>query len=398
MNTILHSSVSRPVLDCDTPALLLDLDKVESNIALLHTGIVAPVKLRSHAKAHKCPALAKLQISRGAIGICCQKLSEAEVFFDAGIHDIVISNQVIGEFKVSRLMALGKRMRAAGGKLGVCVDHALGVQQLVNAVSAVNAVNAVRAESAENAENADLASPVLNVWVELDVGQGRCGVQTSAEVLALVEQIIACKALQFAGLQAYHGKLQHLRSPAQRQATANQMFVQVGAVVQALQARALAWGLNLPIAVAGGGTGSYFLEASSKLYTEIQAGSYVLMDADYQRNEVAASARFQNSLTVLCTVMSERPGQIVIDGGLKTFAVDSGLPVALMPGLLVKGISDEHTVIEVLDVALQPLIGKKIELIPGHCDPTVNLHHEFNVVRNGGVIAKWPILAQGAIF
>jgi D-serine deaminase-like pyridoxal phosphate-dependent protein len=380
MTAILHSSEAAPFTDCDTPALLLDLDKVERNIALLHSGITAPVKLRVHGKAHKCPELAKLQITRGAIGVCCQKLSEAEVFFNAGIDDIVISNEVIGAFKVARLLKLANRMKAAGGKLGVCVDHALGVQQLVAAVDST------------------AATSVIHVWVELDVGQGRCGVQTQAEVLALVEQIVNHKALRFAGVQAYHGKLQHLRTAAERQATANQMFDKVAAVVRALEARAAVWELDLPIPVSGGGTGSYDLEASSKLYTEIQAGSYVLMDADYQRTNVAATARFDNALTVLCTVMSERPGQIVIDGGLKTFAVDSGLPVALMQGLLVKSISDEHTVIEVLDLSLQPLIGQKIELIPGHCDPTVNLHHEFHVVRNGDVIAKWPILAQGAIF
>jgi D-serine deaminase-like pyridoxal phosphate-dependent protein len=388
MTAILHSSESRPFMDCDTPALLLDLLKVERNIALLHSGISAPVKLRAHGKAHKCPDLAKLQIARGAIGVCCQKLSEAEVFFNAGIHDIVISNEVIGAGKVARIIALAKRMQAAGGKLGVCVDHALGVQQLVDAVGSI----------IDSTGDAPAATPVINVWVELDVGQGRCGVQTEAEVLALVEQIVNHKALHFAGVQAYHGKLQHLRTAEERQATANQMFAKVAAVVQALNECAATLGLSLPIPVSGGGTGSYLLEASSKLYTEIQAGSYVLMDADYQRNKVVASGRFENALTILCTVMSERLGQIVIDGGLKTFAVDSGLPVAIMPGLLVKGISDEHTVIEVLDLTLQPLIGQKIELIPGHCDPTVNLHHEFNVVRNGEVIAKWPILAQGAIF
>jgi D-serine deaminase-like pyridoxal phosphate-dependent protein len=239
---------------------------------------------------------------------------------------------------------------------------------------------------------------LVDVWVELDVGQGRCGVQSSAEVLTLVEKIVECKGMQFAGIQAYHGKLQHQRGVEQRQATANEMFAKVRGVIDALNAKAAQWGLGLPIAVAGGGTGSYKLEAASNLYTEIQAGSYALMDADYQRNEMPEDERFENALTVLCTVMSEREGQIVVDGGLKAFAVDSGLPVALMPGLVVKGISDEHTVIAVTDLSMQPLIGKKIELIPGHCDPTVNLHHEFNVVHNGQVVAKWPITAKGAGF
>jgi D-serine deaminase-like pyridoxal phosphate-dependent protein len=385
MNTILHSSKVDPSLhalnECDTPALLLDLEKLERNIAKLHNAVRPPVKLRAHGKAHKCPDLAKLQMARGAIGICCQKLSEAEKFFEAGIHDIVISNQIVGEFKVSRLVRLGFAMQKIGGKLGVCVDHALGLQQLVCALAEANATDGL-----------------IQVWVELDVGQGRCGVQSAAEVLVLVEKIIHCEAVRFAGLQAYHGKLQHQRSVEQRQATATNMFAKVRGVIDALEAKAAQWGLNLPIAVAGGGTGSYKLESSSELYTEIQAGSYALMDADYQRNDMPSDERFENALTVLCTVMSERAGQIVVDGGLKAFAVDSGLPLALMSGLVVKGISDEHTVIEVMDLSLQPLIGKKIELIPGHCDPTVNLHHEFNVVKNGQVVAKWPITAKGAGF
>jgi D-serine deaminase-like pyridoxal phosphate-dependent protein len=385
MTTILHSSKldlgPHPVNECDTPALLLDLEKLQRNIVRLHSGVKAPVTVRAHGKAHKCPDLAKLQIAKGAIGICCQKLSEAENFFEAGIQDIVISNQIVGEFKVNRLIGLALAMNKKGGRLGVCVDHELGLQQLTVALSEHKASNGV-----------------IHVWVELDVGQGRCGVQSVEEVLALVEKIVQCNGMKFAGLQAYHGKLQHQRSVEQRLATANEMFAKVRGVLDALQANATRWGLSLPIAVAGGGTGSYKLEAASNLYTEIQAGSYALMDADYQRNDMPEDERFENALTVLCTVMSERTGQIVIDAGLKAFAVDSGLPVATMPGLVVTGISDEHTVITVTDLSLQPLIGKKIELIPGHCDPTVNLHHEFNVVQNGQIIAKWPIAAKGAGF
>jgi D-serine deaminase-like pyridoxal phosphate-dependent protein len=385
MNTILHSSKLAPlphlVNECDTPALLLDLEKVKRNIAKLQSGVRAPIMVRAHGKAHKCPDLAKLQIAGGAVGLCCQKLSEAEKFFEAGIQDIVISNQIVGEYKVRRLVSLALAMKKSGARLGVCVDHELGLQQLAAALSEAKVVDAV-----------------IQVWVELDVGQGRCGVRSSDEVLGLVEKIVQCKGMQFAGLQAYHGKLQHMRGVEQRQATANEMFANVKGVLDDLQAKAKQWGLSLPVSVAGGGTGSYKLEAASNLYTEIQAGSYALMDADYQRNEMPEHERFENALTVLCTVMSERTGQIVIDAGLKAFAVDSGLPVALTPGLIVKGISDEHTVIEVIDLSLQPLIGKKIELIPGHCDPTVNLHHEFNVVENGRVIARWPIAAKGAGF
>jgi D-serine deaminase-like pyridoxal phosphate-dependent protein len=385
MNTILHSSKSGsvPLLvnECDTPALLLDQAKLERNLMKLQSAIKAPVSLRAHGKAHKCPDLAKLQIASGAVGVCCQKLSEAQVFFNAGVLDIVITNQIVGELKVKRLIGLAQTMSSVGAKLGVCVDHALGTKQLTGALA-----------------DANPAAAIIHVWVEIDVGQGRCGVQTPNEVLSLVEKIVRCKGMRFAGLQAYHGKLQHQRTAEQRHATAQAMFAQVKEVVAALESRAAEWGLSLPIEVAGGGTGSYKLEVASQLYTEIQAGSYALMDADYQRNEMPDEERFENALTVLCTVMSERTGQIVVDGGLKAFAVDSGLPVALIPGLSVKGISDEHTVIEVTDLSLQPLIGTKIELIPGHCDPTVNLHHEFNVVKDGQVVARWPIAAKGVGF
>jgi D-serine deaminase-like pyridoxal phosphate-dependent protein len=364
----------------DTPALLLDLSKVKRNISKLHGAIaLTRAKLRSHGKAHKCPELAKLQIAAGAVGLCCQKVSEAEVFFADGIHNIVVTNQVVGLQKVERLIRLAAAADRQGGQVAVCVDHALQIEQLSMALVG--------------------QAFTLSVWVELDVGQGRCGVLTEDQLLALATLVCSSPQMRFAGIQAYHGRSQHIRSPDDRHAAVDLMLAKVKSAVSFLERRADSLGITLPIPVSGGGTGSYQSEAASGLYSEIQAGSYVLMDADYQRNHLAVGeAQFENALTVLCTVISERPGQIVVDGGLKAFAVDSGLPVALNADLEVKAISDEHTVIEVKDRSLQPLIGQKIELIPGHCDPTVNLHREFVVYDDNEIVGRWPIAAQGALF
>jgi D-serine deaminase-like pyridoxal phosphate-dependent protein len=364
----------------DTPALLLNLSRVKHNINALHGAVArAGAKVRSHGKAHKCPELAQLQIGAGAIGICCQKVSEAEVFFAAGIQNIVVTNQVVGSQKISRLVEIAAAAYARGGEIGVCVDHPLQVEQLGQAMQG--------------------QAFKFSVWLEFDVGQGRCGVLTEQELMALAVMVGQHPTMRLAGIQAYHGRSQHIRNAAERNNVVNEMLDKVRSAIALFTSHASSLGITLPIQVSGGGTGSYQLEAASGLYTEIQAGSYVLMDADYQRNTLADDeATLENALTVLCTVISERPGQIVVDGGLKAFAVDSGLPIALNSDLLVKGISDEHTVIEVRNRALQPLIGRKIELIPGHCDPTVNLHREFVVHEHGDVVARWPIAAQGALF
>jgi D-serine deaminase-like pyridoxal phosphate-dependent protein len=364
----------------DTPALLLNLAMVKRNVSKLHGTIASTgAKLRSHGKAHKCPELAKLQIAAGAIGLCCQKVSEAEVFFAHGIKNIVVTNQIVGSQKVERLVRLAAAANVQGGQVAVCVDHAIQIEQLSIALKGQEFT--------------------LSVWLELDVGQGRCGVLTEEQLLALATLVCNSPQMRFAGIQAYHGRSQHIRNPSERRAAVDLMLAKVRSAVAFLERHADLLGITLPIPVSGGGTGSYQSEAASGLYSEIQAGSYVLMDADYQRNYLAAGeAQFENALTVLCTVISERPGQIVVDGGLKAFAVDSGLPVALNADLEVKAISDEHTVIEVKDLFLQPLIGQKIELIPGHCDPTVNLHREFVVYDDNEIVGRWPITAQGALF
>ena len=355
----------------DTPALLLDLDAFERNMASVHGAIAARGKqIRAHVKAHKTTAIALRQIAAGAHSICCQKASEAEVFVDAGLTDVLITNQIVGAAKCARVARM-----AARAKVGVCVDHPLQISQMGDA--------------------ARDAGTCVDVLIEVDIGHGRCGVGTAAQVLELAVAIaVFPRHLSLQGIHAFRGSAQHMRLPAERDAAVAAAVVQLRALVAVLQQA----GFACPV-ITGGGTGTYQLEALSDIYTEVQPGSYVLMDIDYATNTPAPDAPvLQHALTVLCAVISERPQHAVLDGGLKTFAVDQGLPRALAPGWRVKSLSDEHTII-VADPGTPALgLGTRVQLLPGHCDPTVNLHDWIVAVRAGVVEDVWPVDARGALF
>lgn len=358
------------VADVDTPALLIDLDALETNIVLVNAHVhAAGVHLRPHAKAHKCPDIALRQLAAGARGICCQKLAEAEVFADAGIGDILITNEIVGEVKAKHAARLASRIR-----LALCVDHPLQVQQLANAV---------RAEGSR-----------LEVLVEVDVGHGRCGVDSPTQALQLAAAITKFgPGLHFAGLHAYHGGAQHQRSSLERAASIERACVRLNAVLELLASH------GIPCqTVTGAGTGTYGLEATSGLYTEVQPGSYVLMDTDYAANE--PDQRWpvpKHALFGWCSVISRRPSHAVLDGGLKAFATDHGLPSVLIEGWHVETLSDEHTVI-VPDSDAEPLdVGHKVRLLPSHCDPTVNLHDWLVGIRGDTVDALWRVSARGAL-
>ncbi|MEI2416651.1 DSD1 family PLP-dependent enzyme [Orrella sp. JC864] len=355
----------------DTPALLLDLDVMEANLRGVHARIqAAGLRIRAHGKAHKCPPLALRQIDAGAQGICCQKVGEAEVFASWGVQDILVTNQVVGPAKAERAARLAGQVR-----LAVCLDDAAQV--------------AVLAQAARR------HGTQLGVLVELDVGQGRCGVADPAAVVALAQAIEAqAPALAFRGLQAYRGSAQHLREPQARRQAVEQACAQVRTIVQALAARGLSCEL-----VTGGGTGSYLYELESGLYNEVQPGSYVLMDTDYGANQPDPQApALGHALSAWCTVISAQGERAVLDGGLKAFAVDAGLPRVLAPGWKVSSLSDEHTVI-VKDGGARPLaVGERVRLLPSHCDPTVNLHDWLVAVRGERVEHVWPVAARGALF
>jgi D-serine deaminase-like pyridoxal phosphate-dependent protein len=356
--------------DIDTPALVIDLDAFEANLDLMAT-LLAPTgaKLRAHAKTHKSPVIAKLQMIRGAVGQCVQKVGEAEILAWDGIPDILVSNEVVGIRKLSRLAAL-----SAIAKVAVCADD----PAQVGAIAAAAADAGVR----------------MRVLVEIDVGAARCGVSPGPEAVALAQQIAASPHLIFGGLQAYHGSAQHLRLAEQRQAAITGAIEASRRTVEQLRQQ----GLDCPI-VGGAGTGTFQIEAASGVYTEIQAGSYCFMDADYAANQ-EVEQKFQHALFVLATVMSApKPGLAVVDAGHKAVAIDSGFPLVWQrPEIRYTGASDEHGKLQFASETTPPKLGEKLRLVPGHCDPTVDRHDWYVGVRNGRVECLWPVAARGAFF
>jgi len=359
-----------PIGAIDTPALVLDLDAFERNLQRMADALRgSKVRLRAHAKSHKCPEIALRQVALGAVGICCQKVSEAAVFVEAGIADILITNEVMGDAKLRRLAPLARRAR-----IGVLVDHPLQVPPLAAAAQA-HAVT-------------------LDVYVEVNVGANRCGVAPGDEALQLARQIVASAGLRFAGLQCYHGPAQHLRTPQQRTAAIIDATEAARMTRQALEACAI------PVErVTGAGTGTFVHERDSGVFNEIQAGSYVFMDRDYGDNQRGeGDVEFEHALFVRSTVMSRASAQhAIVDAGLKASSVDSGMPtVWRRPDLRYVKAADEHGVLAVADAAALSL-GDTLMLVPGHCDPTVNLYDELVCVRGGRVEALWPVAARGAL-
>jgi D-serine deaminase-like pyridoxal phosphate-dependent protein len=288
-----------------------------------------------------------------------------------GIGDVLLSNEIVGPRKLKRLAALAKRAR-----IGVCVDHADNVRELQAA--------------------AQRAGCTIDTYIELDIGMRRCGVSPGEPALALAKAVAASPGLRFAGIQAYHGRAQHLRSVEERRTAIRNASLQV-ANTRALLADA---GMSCPI-VTGAGSGTFMFEVESGAWDEIQPGSYAFMDWDYARNEWAPPMpRFDHALFVLATVMSRPTAALaVVDAGLKASSVDSGMPgVWERPGLTYARASDEHGCVEISPGAAAPGLGDKLLLVPGHCDPTVNLYDWYVCVRGGVVEALWPITARGAIY
>lgn len=364
------AAVGQRLEEVDTPALILELDAFERNLQTVADLARGRVRVRAHAKTSKCPEVGKRQMALGAVGVCCQKVSEAEAMVEGGIPDVLVSNEVVGAAKLERLARL-----AARAKIGVCVDDAGNVRDLQAAAARAGAK--------------------LDVYVELEVGMGRCGVAPGEPALALARAVATCPHLRFAGLQAYNGRAQHMRSNAERRALIDQAAVAVRATRALLQAN----GIPCPT-VTGAGSGTFMFEIESGAWDEIQPGSYAFMDADYARNEWAAPLpRFAHALFVLSTVMSRpRPDRAIVDAGLKASSVDSGMPAVWQrPGLAYTLASDEHGFVEVAPGASAPALGEKLLLVPGHCDPTINLHDWYVCVRGGRVEALWPITARGAL-
>ena len=306
MNDDVAIAIGAPVASIDTPALVVDLDAMERNLAAMADSARRHgVRLRPHAKMHKCAAIARLQMAAGAVGVCVQKTSEAEALAAAGIGDIFISNEVIDPAKLARVAALAGRVR-----LAIAVDSAEGVERLAAAMAG--------------------GSATIEVFVEIDVGQGRCGVAPAAAG-ALAHRVVSHAppdgGLVFAGLQAYHGGGQHLRGVAEREAASHH------AASLALGARAsiTASGIACPL-VTGAGTGSFAFDAAGGVWGEWQCGSYLFMDRDYADNAPAPHApRFEHALFVKGQVMSRGVSHAVVDAGLKAHSTDSGPAARVQP-------------------------------------------------------------------
>ncbi|MGQ0663313.1 MAG: DSD1 family PLP-dependent enzyme [Pseudomonadota bacterium] len=372
MTTRPPADIGMALDEVDTPALLIELDAFERNLRRLAEAI-APhkVALRPHAKTHKSPVIALQQIALGAVGVCCQKVSEAEAMVAGGVADVLVTNQIVGGQKLRRLAALARRARIA-----VCADDDGNVE----------AIDAA-------AKEFEVRLPVL---VEINLGANRCGVEPGEPALRLAARIASSSNLGFGGLQAYLGPAQHVRPYAERRDLIARAAEQAASTKEVIERN----GIPCPT-ITGAGTGSFEFEAASGVYTELQCGSYVFMDADYARNlnrEGTAAQAFEHSLFVLATVMSRTAeDRAVVDAGLKAVSVDSGFPlVDGYPEAEYVRAADEHGRLQLHRPTNALRLGDKVRLIPGHCDPTVNLYDWYVGVRRGRVEALWPVAARGA--
>ena len=360
--------------DIQTPCLLVDLDAFEKNVKTMRDLCRdMGVSHRVHGKMHKSADVAHYQISHGdAVGICCQKVSEAESFARAGIKDILVSNQVRDPAKIDRLARLPK----ITDRTIVCVDDIDNVAEL-SAAAIKHGTN-------------------IDCLVEIDCGAGRCGVMSGQPVVDLAKAINAADGLTFSGIQAYQGAAQHVHNFKERKGHYDKAIAQVRDSVAMLDKE------NIQCDIVGGaGTGSYYFEGASGVFNEMQCGSYAFMDADYQRildKDDKPISEFENSLFILTSVMSHtKADKAICDAGLKAQSVDSGLPVIFgRDDVEYIKCSDEHGVITDPNGVLK--VNEKLKLVPGHCDPTCNVHDWYVGVRGGKVEKLIPITARGLAY
>ena len=388
LSEALKRLVGQPVAAIDTPALVADLDAMQRNLSrMAEFARKHDIRWRPHAKMHKSSAIARLQIQAGAVGVCVQKTSEAEAMAAGGVHDIYISNEVVAPAKLARVADLAHQLAAERGQLAIAVDSVEGVRRLAH-------------EMNERRRGGQPA--VIDVFVEIDVGQGRCGVTPGQSAVDLALEVRKHPPLRFAGLQAYHGKAQHLRSPRERREAIAAVARDARFTKKLIEDEGVSVGL-----ITGAGTGSMVCEAASGVYGELQAGSFLFMDADYAANERdPAQPAFEHALFIKSQVMSTSMLHAVCDAGHKSHAIDSGMPrvLTLEPTgeLDFSNGGDEHGVLKPARGNQRvPRLDEVVWLIPGHCDPTVNLHnHMIGVVgglEKGRVDKIIRVDARGAL-
>lgn len=350
--------------ELDTPALLVDLDVMESNITrmarLLEGG---SARLRPHYKTNKTPAIALKQVEAGAIGITCAKVSEAETLVNAGIKDLLIANQVVGPQKIARLAGLARH-----AEMMVAVDDPRNVDELSAAMT--------------------LAGATLRVLVEVNVGNNRCGVEPGESAVRLAHRVADAPGLVFAGLMGYEGFCQRIKEMSAREAAAR------AAMEKLLQTKATAESEGLLVGIISvGGTGTHEIVSRIPGITEIQAGTYVVMDTDYRDLGID----FRCALTLLATVISRpRPEMAIVDVGLKGLTTDHGTPELIgVPGAKLTRLSEEHAKIELGDPTVKLEPGDRVEIIPSHACTTINLHDTLYGIRRGRLEVVWPVAGRG---
>jgi len=366
--------IGRKKLELDTPCLVVDLDLLDENLQKMQARVKAAGKaLRPHAKTHKCSTLAKMQVANGAVGVCAAKVSEAEALVEAGMSGVLITGPVAGREKVDRLVSLLGR---APFMMAV-VDHPSGIELLESRL-------------AEKGQR-------LDVLLDIDVGHRRTGVPPG-RAMGLAERILSCSHLRLRGVQAYAGHVQHIPRYQDRRSASRESLRQAAAVFKPLQAREESCTI-----FSASGTGTARIDLAVPELTELQAGSYALMDAEYLAIESADgsdAADYRPALTMLTTVVSGPHGrQVTVDAGLKALYRDGGRPRVLNPeyaGLQYDWFGDEYGKLSAPDrVSLLPEPGTVLELVVSHCDPTVNLFDCFHITRAGKVVDVWPIDLRG---
>ena len=351
------------MFDIPTPALLVDLDAMEENIEQMARYFASrKAKLRPHAKTHKSPFLAWKQLEAGAIGITCAKLSEAEVFIQCGIKDILLAYLVTHPNKIRRLAGLARHSRII-----VACDSAANAKDL--------------------AEAAKAAGASLNVLIEVDVGLGRSGLRTSEQVIELARFIQSSPSLSFQGIMGYEGHCVFIKDFAARKAEGEKANARLVAVRDAL----IQAGIPIHI-LSAGGTGTYNIAGDFPGITEVQAGSYLFMDSRY----LELGLGFKPALTVLATVVSRpEPHIAVVDAGKKALTEEFGLPQATLPGAELIRLSEEHGVLKLAPEAQGLKVNDQVQLIPSHGCTTINLHDRYYGIRQGGLEITWPVAARG---
>ena len=352
--------------DLDTPALILDLDVMEANLRNMMAFFNSvPANLRPHCKTVKSPDLAKKMLEAGAQGICCAKLGEAEVMVDAGIHDILITSQLVGPTKMQRLGDL--LQRAPGVKVVVDSEETIG-------------------QLSQMAQSRGLEVGTL---LEVDTGMSRCGTPMGQPSVDMAQRIARAKGLRFLGLQGYEGHLQHLHDLEEKRQRCLDVMKRLTETADLIRKS----GLEVQI-VSTAGTGTAKIAGAYPGVTEVQAGSFLVTDTAYK----AAGAEFDFALTVLSTVISRPNPQVaIIDAGLKTLSTDMGMAQVKGYDAEYYRPSEEHGRLKLSDPAINWKVGDKIELIPSHCCTTINLHDHYCAVRKGKLEAVWPISARGKI-